>query len=61
MQLRDVRFVPEADNNAPSLPGISPPLVRLSYCIGTGRSNSGLKNRLPRAAKMIGVNPITAA
>ena len=38
---------------------ISP--LRSSYCTGTGRSNSGLKNRLPRAAKMIGVNPITAA
>ena len=28
---------------------------------GTGRSNSGLKNRLARAAKMMGVKPITAA
>ena len=28
---------------------------------GTGRSNSGLKNRLARAAKMIGVKPTTAA
>ena len=27
----------------------------------TGRSNSGLKNRLARAAKMIGVKPIMAA
>jgi hypothetical protein len=27
---------------------------------GTGRSNSGLKNRLARPAKMIGVKPITA-
>jgi len=35
--------------------------VRLFYCTGTGRSNCGLKNRLPRAAKMIGVKPITAA
>ena len=35
--------------------------VRSSYCTGTGRSNLGLKNRLPRAAKMIGVKPITAA
>jgi hypothetical protein len=26
----------------------------------TGRSNSGLKNRLARAAKMIGVKPTTA-
>ena len=32
----------------------------LAYA-GTGRSNSGLKNRLARAAKMIGVKPITAA
>ena len=28
---------------------------------GTGRSNSGLKNRLSRAAKIIGAKPITAA
>ena len=28
---------------------------------GSGRSNSGLKNRLAMAAKMIGVKPITAA
>jgi hypothetical protein len=27
----------------------------------TGRSNSGLKNRLPRAARMIGVKPTTTA
>jgi len=32
-----------------------------AYCIGTGRNNSGLKNRLAMAAKMIGVKPITAA
>ena len=29
----------------------------LAYGAGTGRSNSGLKNRLPRAAKMIGAKP----
>ena len=33
--------------------------VIASYA-GTGRSNSGLKNRLARAAKMIGVKPTTA-
>jgi len=32
----------------------------VAYCAVTGRSNSDLKNRLPRAAKMIGVKPITA-
>ena len=32
-----------------------------AYGIGTGRNNSGLKNRLAMAAKMIGVKPITAA
>ena len=31
------------------------------YGAETGRSNSGLKNRLAMAAKMIGVKPITAA
>ena len=33
----------------------------LVCCAETGRSNSGLKNRLARAAKMIGAKPITAA
>ena len=33
----------------------------LTLSAETGRSNSGLKNRLARAAKMIGVKPITAA
>ena len=36
-------------------------LLRSSYCTGTGRSNSGLKNLLAMAAKMIGAKPITAA
>ena len=35
--------------------------VYSAYCTATGRSSSGLKNRLARAAKMIGVKPITAA
>ena len=30
-------------------------------CTGTDRSNSGLKNRLAIAAKMIGMKPVTAA
>ena len=33
----------------------------VAYRTATGRSNSGLKNRLAIAAKMIGVKPITAA
>jgi hypothetical protein len=39
----------------------SGPSCYAAYSAGTGRINSGLKNRLPRAAKMIGVKPITAA
>ena len=46
-----------------SSPGLAADLNRrapvASYA-GTGRSNSGLKNRLARAAKMIGVKPTTA-
>ena len=41
--------------------GASPNCYAVAYGAGTGRSNSGLKNRLPRAAKMIGVKPITTA
>ena len=33
----------------------------LTCSTGTGRCNSGLMNRLARAAKMIGVKPITEA
>ena len=33
----------------------------VAYCAGTGRNDSVLKKRLARAAKMIGVKPITAA
>ena len=44
---------------------IEAPLKGNDYCAvayrtATGRSNSGLKNRLARAAKMIGVKPTTA-
>ena len=41
--------------------GASPNCYAIATSTGTGRSNSGLKNRLPRAAKMIGVKPITTA
>ena len=40
---------------------LGPSFYALAGSAETGRSNSGLKNRLPRAAKMIGVKPITAA
>jgi hypothetical protein len=41
--------------------GASPNCYAVACSTGTGRSNSGLKNRLARAAKMIGVKPITTA
>jgi hypothetical protein len=41
--------------------GASPIFYAVACSAGTGRSNLGLKNRLPRAAKMIGAKPITAA
>ena len=41
--------------------GAVPSCYAVAYCTGTGRNNSGLKNRLAMAAKMIGAKPIRAA
>jgi len=41
--------------------GESPRCYAVACGIASGRSNSGLKNRLAMAAKMIGVKPIAAA
>jgi hypothetical protein len=41
--------------------GASPKCYAVACSTGTGRNNSGLKNRLAITAKMIGVKPITAA
>ena len=41
--------------------GASPNCYAVAGRIATGRSNSGLKNRLAMAAKIIGAKPIAAA
>src|SRR4029453_11454407 len=41
--------------------GASPNCYAVACSTGIGRSTSGLKNQLPRAAKMIGAKPITTA
>ena len=41
--------------------GAIPNCYAVGFSTGTGRSNSGLKNRLPMAAKTIGAKPITTA